>query len=137
MTEVCRARSAQGPYVDRGGKDCAGKKDGEANGIGTTLLESHSPDEKRGYEVLAPGSVGTVVRPLAPFISGLLNPLVFLCLYLPYSCLDTDCGQFLGLTPIKQETTEGLIMTYQYKNQTAPKPVEITMYSGHYYLSVN
>ena len=113
MTEVCRAKSAQGPYADRDGKDCAENKDGETDRSGTTLLESHSPDEKGDYEVLAPGSVGIVVRPLYPFLC-VLNLLVFLCLHLPYSCnscTNSDCGPFLGLTSIKQETTEGLLMT--------------------------
>lgn len=76
VTEVCRAKSSQGPYVDRDGKDCAGKKDGQTNGSGTTLLESHSPNGKGMYEVLAPGSVGIVVRPLDPFIYVLINPSV-------------------------------------------------------------
>lgn len=63
VTEVCRAKSAQGPYVDCDGKTCAGEKDGETNGSRTIILESHSPDGNGRYEVLAPGSVGIVVSP--------------------------------------------------------------------------
>ena len=61
VTEVCRAQSPQGPYRDRNGKDCAGKKDGETNGSGTVILASHSPDSAGRFEVLSPGSVGIVV----------------------------------------------------------------------------
>ena len=134
MTEVCRAKSAQGPYVDRDDKACAGEKDGKTNGSGTLILESHSPDGNGRYEVLAPGSVGIVVSTLDPLIDILINPQSPTCLHLAQYCTESICALFTELTPIKQETTEGVIMTYQYKNQTVPNPVEITMYYGHNYL---
>lgn len=66
VTEVCRATTATGPYVDRNGLSCAGGKDGSRNGSGTMLLQSHSKDANGNYEVYAPGSVGIVVSPYLP-----------------------------------------------------------------------
>jgi len=65
---VCRAKNPQGPYVDRDGKACAGKKDGGTNESGTVILASHSTDKQNKYQVLAPGSVGIVVRLHALFL---------------------------------------------------------------------
>ena len=94
VTEVCRAKSAQGPYVDRDGKDCAEKNDGQTNGSGTILLESHSLDGKGRYQILAPGSVGIVVRPLDPFIYVLIYPSV------SYVLMFTQFLHWLKLWPI-------------------------------------
>lgn len=36
---------------------------------------------------------------------------------------------------IEQNTPDGLLMYYQYINQTAPAPVALTFYFGHNYLA--
>jgi arabinan endo-1,5-alpha-L-arabinosidase len=57
VTEVCRASSPAGPFLDKAGRDCrdAGR------GTGTVLLESHTQDSSGNWQVFGPGSVGVVV----------------------------------------------------------------------------